>query len=325
MTPVSPLRHFPFYRSRDPDIARRILSDYGVTNYEVTDEASNYQYEVNSVSLRDLTFYHGACSAGVRMKFAGADYIRQRICLAGTGRSTFSRGSSDLNVRKWSAVVPAGESGSFDFSPGYAELRMVVDDRRMRSKLGLLLGEATVDHIAFEPDNDVNSVGLARFRRVLTFLLSELELGGPVSPGAVLDELAETLLISYLYGQKHNFSHRLHRSEGASSTSQRRTAEEFISAHWDQPLSIEDIVEATGVSARSLFRSFKQNHGCSPFDFIKRKRLEQARAILLQGDSQVGVMSVASKCGFHSLGHFARNYHMVFGELPSQTARHARR
>ncbi len=39
-----------------------------------------------------------------------------------------------------------------------------------------------------------------------------------------------------------------------------------------------------------------------------------------EGDG-ASVMSVAYRCGFHNLGHFANGYRARFGELPSQTLR----
>lgn len=322
---ASALRHFPFYETRDPDVTRNVLSANGVTEYEVTDEASIYEQRVNCVSLRDLSIYHSVCSSGIRMKFSGTDFMRQRICLSGSGRSTFGQISSDLDARNWSAVVPAGEGGSFDFRPGYEELRMVVDDALVRRKLGVLLGDSPVDHISFMPDNDVRSPGMVRFRRLLAFLLSELELGGPQAPGVVIDEIAEALLVSYLHGHQHNFSHRLLRSPAAPSLSQQRLAEDYIDARWNEAISIEEIAKASNVSPRSIFRNFQDTHGCSPFEYVKRLRLQHARVMLLEGDPASTVTGVAFKCGFHSLGHFARSYRLAFGELPSETVRQSQR
>ena len=52
-----------------------------------------------------------------------------------------------------------------------------------------------------------------------------------------------------------------------------RRAEQFIEANWDQPITIEAVVAATNVSARSLFSAFKAGRGYSPMDFVKRVRL----------------------------------------------------
>jgi transcriptional regulator GlxA family with amidase domain len=78
-------------------------------------------------------------------------------------------------------------------------------------------------------------------------------------------------------------------------------------------------VEITGVSARVLFRSFRQHRGCTPMEFAKQVRLNQARRMLAEPGASV--TAVAYACGFFSTGHFARAYREAFGELPSETVR----
>lgn len=218
-------------------------------------------------------------------------------------------------------MSPAGEGGYLEFSPNYAGLRMVVDDAVMRRKLGALMGDASVDHIAFGRETDVRSPAVIQYRRLLSFLLSELDADGPRAPGLVIDEIAEALLVSYLLGQNHNFTNQLVRPEPTPSRWHQRLAEEYIAQRWNEPLSIEALAKVTNVSARSIFRSFKDTHGCSPFQYVKRVRLHHARAMLLEQNPDMGVISIALKCGFQSLGHFASSYRNEFGELPSQTAR----
>ncbi len=290
-----------------------------MTHYDVVNPLE-YEYQSNVVSLQNMDLYHGGCTSGVRTKFSAVDFVRQRITLRGVGRSTFGRTSTDLSVGRWSAMVPGGESGTFDFEAGYEEALMVVDDKVLRSKLGALI-DTPVDRVIFTPSDDVRSPGLARYRRLLTLLMSEIEVSGTQAPGPVINEIAEALLVSFLHGQTHNFSKRLAAPERSPSRAHQRLAEDYIAERWNMPLSIEELAKITNVSARSIFRSFKDTHGCSPFQYVKRLRLQHARAMLLEHDPDVGVINIALKCGFQSLGHFANSYRNEFGELPSQTAR----
>jgi transcriptional regulator GlxA family with amidase domain len=59
--------------------------------------------------------------------------------------------------------------------------------------------------------------------------------------------------------------------------------------------------------------------------FVKRVRLENARRALQRQGEPVSVIDIASQCGFLNPGHFARDYRLAFGELPSQTLRESRR
>lgn len=55
--------------------------------------------------------------------------------------------------------------------------------------------------------------------------------------------------------------------------------------------------------------------------FVKKVRLERARSLLSRPDGITTVTGVVLACGFSNLGHFARDYRNMFGELPSKTLR----
>ncbi len=101
-----------------------------------------------------------------------------------------------------------------------------------------------------------------------------------------------------------------------------RRAEAYIEANWEQPLTIEALALVAGVSARTLFHSFKKSRGYSPMDFVKRIRLNHARRMLQDTHNSTSVTDVAFTCGFGNLGHFSGYYRRAFGETPSATLRH---
>jgi transcriptional regulator GlxA family with amidase domain len=103
---------------------------------------------------------------------------------------------------------------------------------------------------------------------------------------------------------------------------ERSTAEQYIEANWDKPVTIEELVALTNVSARALFKSFSTFRGYSPMTFAKSVRLRQARKMLTKTPG-ISVADVAFRCGFGNLGHFSRSYREVFDELPSETRNRA--
>jgi len=137
-------------------------------------------------------------------------------------------------------------------------------------------------------------------------------------------ELEQALAVSLLAAADHSQQALLGQRGGGAAPWQVRRAEDYIEAHWNRPISIEDLAAVTGTSARSLFRRFKEYRGCSPLDFAKRLRLRHAHRMLRAGDPGVSVTQVATECGFGDLGHFGKDYAKAFGELPSQTLQHGR-
>ncbi|WP_198375121.1 helix-turn-helix domain-containing protein [Neoroseomonas rubea] len=99
-----------------------------------------------------------------------------------------------------------------------------------------------------------------------------------------------------------------------------RAAEAFMEARVERPVYTEELCAALGVSARRLHDAFRAVLGTSPHAHLKSRRLMLARrALLRQRNGPELVKSVALGHGFWHLGHFARDYRALFGELPSET------
>jgi len=99
-----------------------------------------------------------------------------------------------------------------------------------------------------------------------------------------------------------------------------KQAEDYMLAKLDQPLTLKDVCEVIHVSSRPLFYGFQELFGLSPMSYLKVQRLNQVRRSLKAADPETSsVMSIASRFGFWSAGHFARDYKRMFGELPSET------
>lgn len=99
-----------------------------------------------------------------------------------------------------------------------------------------------------------------------------------------------------------------------------KQAKAFIDEHLAQPLTVPRIATAVGMSTRSLYAGFNEYVGQSPMQFVKQRRLEQVRALLLQADpTQHTVTQLAMQCGFSHLGLFAKDYQQRYGERPSAT------
>lgn len=116
---------------------------------------------------------------------------------------------------------------------------------------------------------------------------------------------------------------RLAKQTPAANTA--RMVQQYVDVNWSRPLTIDDLAEAAGVNARTLFKHFKQARGFTPQEYIKRVRLNHARAMLQAGDRTTTVLGTALKCCFQNQGHFARDYRLAFGERPSETLERARR
>jgi len=96
----------------------------------------------------------------------------------------------------------------------------------------------------------------------------------------------------------------------------------FVEQHDGEYLSVEQLATAAGVSERTLRDAFQQYFGVAPMQYLNRRTLHQVRRALKAADpSMATVTGIATEFGVWQLGRFARDYRVLFGDLPSQTLR----
>lgn len=91
----------------------------------------------------------------------------------------------------------------------------------------------------------------------------------------------------------------------------------YINKNLSRRIFINDLEELTDLSARTIQYLFKQKFNCSPKQYVLQKRLDRARALLLERSKSV--TSIATELGFSNLGNFSAMYKRLYGELPSET------
>jgi len=88
-------------------------------------------------------------------------------------------------------------------------------------------------------------------------------------------------------------------------------------SHKHQPLSLDEICAAVGMKPRTVQKYFHEIYGMGPTEYFRVRRLNGARADLLNGAASVS--EVALRWEFTHLGRFAGSYKTLFGESPKTT------
>jgi AraC family ethanolamine operon transcriptional activator len=97
-------------------------------------------------------------------------------------------------------------------------------------------------------------------------------------------------------------------------------ADAYLESHLDRPIYTEELCKALGVAPAKLIEAFQGTLGTSPHRYLKLRRLNLVRAVLMRRDQDPPlVKSVALSHGFWHLGQFSHDYREHFGETPSQT------
>jgi LacI family transcriptional regulator len=97
---------------------------------------------------------------------------------------------------------------------------------------------------------------------------------------------------------------------------------QFIRRHHCEPISVEDVIQASRTSRCGLYRAFRQHVGRPVGQEIDRQRVEHARRLLRETPDKLH--AIARLSGFSGPEHFARTFRRVTGETPSAYRRQTR-
>ncbi len=313
-----PLYRFPLLSAGASEAMRdNSIHPRGAGGFELIGHPGEFTAIGNFVRLKTMALAYLSYSARVRAHCSGVNVVRQQFCLHASAVTSF--GSHELQVDpERPCLIPAQVGAAYDFEKNFSQLVLYVDVAALRSTLSTLIGIPLSQALTFATPTDPGSPELRRLRRLIGFFVSELDREDSQLSDPAIAELEQTLLVSFLHANRHNYSHLLEQDLRRPPWQVRR-AEEYIEANWNRRLTIQMISAATGVSIRSLFKVFRRARGYSPMAYVKRVRLMKARQMLTAPAENTSVTAVAFACGFDNPGHFAGNYRVAFGELPSQT------
>ncbi len=94
---------------------------------------------------------------------------------------------------------------------------------------------------------------------------------------------------------------------------QLEAAAAFIRAHRTDPLALEDICAASGLSRSYLIRAFRQRFGLTPHGYLLDQRVQHARALLRRGHA---IAEAALESGFADQAHLQRAFKQHLAATP---------
>lgn len=276
------------------------------------DVAFNAQGRCHKLPSSDLWF----CSyeVPVTLKFPEADFVRIQFQRTGVGAT---RVDNELIPVTASQSCISSSTAELTFERDFQQFAWRIPRNALSRKLAALTGRSVAQRLEFDHSLDLTTPRSAGLLRILDCLIDTIEAAPPDAAKLVAAELENALLVSLLCAAQHNFRDLLDRGSPAAAPWQVHRAESFIEANWDKPITVEDIVAATGASARSVFRAFKQSRGYSPMEFAKHLRLRHARRLLESADPSLSVTEIAVACGFGNLSRFSKDFSRAFGAPPS--------
>jgi transcriptional regulator GlxA family with amidase domain len=92
-------------------------------------------------------------------------------------------------------------------------------------------------------------------------------------------------------------------------------AKDLADARYVDPLEVDDLARAAGLSRAHFSREFRRAFGESPHAYLLTRRLERAATLLRTTDRSVA--DICFSVGLQSVGSFTSSFTRTFGRSPS--------
>ncbi|MUL82353.1 MULTISPECIES: helix-turn-helix transcriptional regulator [unclassified Mycolicibacterium] len=92
-------------------------------------------------------------------------------------------------------------------------------------------------------------------------------------------------------------------------------AKDLADARYADPITVDDLAAAAGLSRAHFSRMFTRTFGESPRAYLQTRRLERAAALLRNTDRSVADICVM--VGLQSVGSFTTSFARVYGKPPA--------
>lgn len=236
------------------------------------------------------------------------DHAHARYCIQ---RGLHHETRRALGKHEWNpfprgfAVWRAGDEQRFDWRGGGRSQFLFIDPDVAESVLG--------DHRPLSPLGQKRPANSHMVGLIFDALQSDLAQGSPAGP-LVGDSLIAAVLV-HLGGKSEP-------TAAPQPSRACRRAIDVIEARFDEPISLEDLAQASGLGQRQLCRAFRDTTGLSPHQYLLRCRVDHAKRLIAQG---LPLSEVALDCGFADQSQLTRTFVRLAGTTPGSYRRHVAR
>ena len=93
-------------------------------------------------------------------------------------------------------------------------------------------------------------------------------------------------------------------------------ARDLADARYTEPIGVEEMAQAAGLSKAHFSRGFRHTFGESPYVYLMTRRLERAAALLRNTDHSVA--EICLEVGLQGVGSFTTSFKRMYGQTPTE-------
>ena len=321
----APLAGHALFRTRDLDEAReRVAAVFCPHRLETQGRQAGFDARHHHLAGQRLSLNY--IEYGARTLIApgelGGFYLLQ-IPLSGGAEISNGTGRY-LSSPTQAAVLNPHLPTRMVWEAGTRQVLVQIARAAMQDHLAAALGGPSDRPLTFEGPLDLTAGPGAALKRLILWLVAETDAGAPpIGPGLMARQIESTVLTGLIEAGGHDHAALMQRHRAAPRPRHLRLAEGFIHAHLDQPITLEEVAAAAGISPRGLQMAFRAHRGTTPLGFWREARLARAHADLTAAPPGTTVTQVALRWGFSHFGRFSELYRARYGLSPRDTLRAA--
>lgn len=318
-----PLQNHTVMQTGELDEAREVVAKVFCSDHslELIGKSARLDARMHYIPVGgcSLSFFRYGGPLQLRVEEA-ANFYLVLIPLSGPAQVATQAGNIH-SMPGMGAVISAGSFMHMDFAPDTNRLVVRFEQDRLERHLASYLGHEIDERIEFKVPFPLDSRVAQAFQSLTFDLAQKIDQDFTILQSPLVSIHYEQLLMSILLqSQYHNYWDELQGAVSPATPYYVKHALAYMHKHADQQITMETLVEQSGVSARSLYAGFQRFHGTTPMAYLKDERLRRAHADLSAADpAQVTVTEIATKWSFFHLGRFSGDYRKAFGEPPSAT------
>ncbi len=272
MNTASLLDNFPLVRTVDCCEVRSALARvYAEPTLRLARGTESLNATLNECPLHVTGLAYRKYGGAVSLDFPATDCFVQLMPLRGSGEIVSRRQPAALVAGQTCAAISPDAGYQANYDKDYGALVLKIDPQALTNKLAAMTGVSVGEPLRtdLQPNRSQRMLTLCRYLPMLAEMLSE-----SVSPLPTwwISQTEQLLMVMFLCGHRHNYSHLLEQEAPDCAPWQVRRAEDYIEANWQEGITLEALAEVTGVSGFSLFRSFRKTRGYSPFEYASEVR-----------------------------------------------------
>ncbi len=312
------LDDFPIFHSRDRDETAAWLRkvDFCVDDLARADGGPDVRFSGIYLPGMYVGYVQYGSRAIVHAMPARNDYWIH-LPLSGHLEAADGREVIDCNPGcAWVASPTRQDYYAIRSDAGCARIQLCLNKSALSDQLEALLDEPLCAPLEFAPTMDLTGGYGNNLARIILTMVTDLDRAGSIylAP-ATMVAFEQFVFTALLISHPHNYRAALRRRERPIAPRDVKRAIDYI----EGPVRLADVVRASGVPGRTLFKHFNDCRGLSPMRYLRNARLDKVRETLRHAAPEASITEIAMQWGFTHMGRFSVEYRRRFGESPSAT------